>query len=337
MRTFTGLLTGGLVCVLLSPIASATGSENRKDTSNLSGGIAAMLRKSDVSEADLETLVTEDMCNYLILSSKVGEIGVARANDYVNVRSAPSTDAGIIGKALPGVVVNILEENDGWIKLKSGDVEGYGKAEYFTTGEELMERVKEFPDSLSMEYLSNPSEWKFVLSKEEEARLLEEEREALAKEAREKAENDKKNTNEAGSNTETGPKEPEFVPSGDSSDVRTKIVDYAMTFLGTKYVHGGSSLAEGTDCSGFTCLIYKDFGYSIDRTPQGQFNSAGNSVSLENIRPGDIVCYGSGSKATHVAIYIGNGQIIHEANSKKGCVIYDIGYDTIIGVKNVID
>lgn len=125
-------------------------------------------------------------------------------------------------------------------------------------------------------------------------------------------------------------------PSGNNTELRAQIVEYAMQFLGNPYVHGGSSLTTGTDCSGFTCLIYKDFGYSIDRTPAGQLSGAGRSISIDEIQPGDIVCYGS-SKCTHVALYIGNGQIIHEANSKKGVVIYEVGYDNILGIKNVID
>jgi cell wall-associated NlpC family hydrolase len=110
-----------------------------------------------------------------------------------------------------------------------------------------------------------------------------------------------------------------------------------MQFLGNKYVHGGQTLEGGTDCSGFTSLIYKEYGYSLSRTPDGQLSGAGRSISYSEAQPGDIICYGSGSKCTHVALYIGNGQIIHSANSRKGVVIYNADYDTIIGVKNIID
>jgi cell wall-associated NlpC family hydrolase len=109
-----------------------------------------------------------------------------------------------------------------------------------------------------------------------------------------------------------------------------------MQFLGNKYVSGGNSLITGTDCSGFTSLIYADFGYSISRTPAGQYSSAGRAVDYSEAQPGDIICYGT-SKCTHVGIYIGNGQIIHSANSRKGVVIYQADYDTIMGVRNVID
>ena len=124
-----------------------------------------------------------------------------------------------------------------------------------------------------------------------------------------------------------------------NTELRSAIVQYAMQYLGTPYVHGGRSLASGTDCSGFTSYIYAEFGYSLSRTPQGQWGGNGRSISVSEIQPGDIVCYSSnGSKCTHVGIYIGNGQIVHEANSRKGTIVSDIYYDsTFIGVKNVID
>ena len=129
---------------------------------------------------------------------------------------------------------------------------------------------------------------------------------------------------------------PPVTTYGSNAELRNQIVEYAKQFLGNKYIMGGSSLAGGTDCSGFTCFIYADCGYSISRTPSGQLSSAGRSIDYSEIQPGDIVCYGNGS-CSHVALYIGDGQIIHEANSRKGVVIYNADYDNILGVKNVID
>ena len=128
-------------------------------------------------------------------------------------------------------------------------------------------------------------------------------------------------------------------PSGEYStneELRGEIVAYAMQFLGNRYVHGGQSLETGTDCSGFTSLIYAVFGYSVSRTPAGQLSGAGRSVSYSEAQPGDIICYGSG-RCTHVALYIGDGQIIHAANSRKGVVTQRADYDNILGVKNLID
>ena len=106
--------------------------------------------------------------------------------------------------------------------------------------------------------------------------------------------------------------------------------------MGHPYVHGGNSLENGTDCSGFTSLVMAQFGYGLSRTPGGQLSSNGRSISLDEIQPGDIVCYGK-SSCTHVALYIGNGQIVHAANPRKGIVTQNVGYDNILGVKNVID
>ena len=112
-----------------------------------------------------------------------------------------------------------------------------------------------------------------------------------------------------------------------------------MQYLGNRYISGGQSLEKGTDCSGFTSYTYAAFGYSLSRTPQGQWGANGRNITVEEAKPGDIVCYASnGSRCSHVGLYIGNGQIIHSANSRKGVIISDIYYDnTFIGIKNVID
>lgn len=120
------------------------------------------------------------------------------------------------------------------------------------------------------------------------------------------------------------------------SELRNNIISYAQQFVGTRYVMGGQSLTDGTDCSGFTCYVYAAYGYSIGRTPSSQYSSAGRSISLSEIQPGDIICYGYGS-CSHVAIYIGNNQIVHEANSRLGCCISSINFEPIVGVKNIID
>ena len=99
---------------------------------------------------------------------------------------------------------------------------------------------------------------------------------------------------------------------------------------------GGQSLSGGTDCSGFTSYVLANFGYSVGRTPSSQFNNAGRSISLSEAQPGDIICYGSGG-CSHVALYIGDNQIVHEANSRLGCCISGINFMNIVGVKNVID
>lgn len=112
--------------------------------------------------------------------------------------------------------------------------------------------------------------------------------------------------------------------SSSDSSVAGSLVDYAMQFLGNRYVWGGTSLTNGTDCSGFTMGIYAHFGYSLPRTSAAQA-AATRSVSSGDVRVGDLFFYGSGS-VSHVAMYIGNGQIIHASNARDGIKISSAYY-----------
>jgi cell wall-associated NlpC family hydrolase len=97
------------------------------------------------------------------------------------------------------------------------------------------------------------------------------------------------------------------------------VVNYALQFVGNPYVHGGTSLTNGADCSGFTQSVYKHFGINLPRNAVAQA-SVGKYVSINNIQPGDLVFYsGNGGKSiTHVAIYVGNNKIIHARTPAKG-------------------
>lgn len=104
-----------------------------------------------------------------------------------------------------------------------------------------------------------------------------------------------------------------------------EIADFALQFKGYPYVHGGSS-PKGFDCSGFTSYIYKQFGYSINRTCSGQLDN-GTPVSMSELQPGDIVIFKKGnssSRATHVGLYIGNNQFIHASTAKVGVIINNL-------------
>ncbi len=124
-------------------------------------------------------------------------------------------------------------------------------------------------------------------------------------------------------------KQPSHTSGGSSgsgnSQASLSIADYAMQFLGNRYVWGGTSLTNGTDCSGFVMRIYEHFGYYLPRTSRAQA-AATKSVSSSDVQVGDLFFYGSGSTVNHVALYIGGGQIIHASNSRDGIKISSAYY-----------
>lgn len=111
----------------------------------------------------------------------------------------------------------------------------------------------------------------------------------------------------------------------------SSVVDYATQFVGNPYVWGGTSLTNGADCSGFVQSVYNNFGVSLPRTSYEQQN-AGREVSYSEAQPGDLICYGG-----HVAIYMGNGKIVHASNSRDGIKISDnAAYRTILSVRRLV-
>ena len=266
--------------------------------------------------------------------------------DRLNVRREPDINADKIGYISRGESVSLLEDCGEWLKVQYTEQNaGYVSAEYVMVTEEFI-------------YAKSIEEEQAELAAQRELAERARAEEAARQEAAAAA--GQGNTAQAaGQDTAALGEQPADGDSlqstdnaavgdgtdlagqtyADNGELRAAIVAYAMQYLGNVYVHGGKSLDSGTDCSGFTCFIYADFGYSISRTPSGQLSSAGRSIDYSEIQPGDIICYSSngGRSCTHVGLYIGDGQIIHAANSRKGVIISNADYSTIIGVKNVID
>jgi len=111
-----------------------------------------------------------------------------------------------------------------------------------------------------------------------------------------------------------------------------KVVDYALRFVGNRYVYGGTSLTSGADCSGFTMSVYKNFGYTLPRTSAAQRTAGTKVASLSQAKAGDLICYSG-----HVAIYMGNNKIVHSANPRRGIVAGDSATSMkIIGIRRII-
>lgn len=111
------------------------------------------------------------------------------------------------------------------------------------------------------------------------------------------------------------------------------VVNYALKFVGNPYVYGGTSLTNGTDCSGFTMSVYMHFGYVLPRTSYSQ-RSAGQAVSsLAAAKPGDLICYSG-----HVALYMGNNKIVHASSSTTGIIIgNNASYRSIVAIRRIIN
>lgn len=160
------------------------------------------------------------------------------------------------------------------------------------------------------------------------ARLEEEERKKAEEAAKKAAAAGKQNTTTVVQGMATVNKEEIMAANG--SDLGKQIAIYACGFVGNPYVSGGTSLTNGADCSGFTQSVYKAYGYSIPRTSYSQ-RTAGTEVSYAEAQPGDIICY-----AGHVALYIGNGKIVHASSPSTGIKIGKATYKQILTVRRIV-
>ena len=122
--------------------------------------------------------------------------------------------------------------------------------------------------------------------------------------------------------------------SSSGSGLGQSVANYAVQFVGNPYVYGGTSLTNGADCSGFVMSVFAQFGYSLPRVAADQYNQSAKK-SVEDLEPGDLIFYGSG--ISHVALYIGTGQIIHASTSASGIKISNYDYEAPVGVGTYIE
>ena len=228
--------------------------------------------------------------------------------DRLNVREGQSTDSRRIGYVCTDEILKVIADHGEWIEVQYTDeIKGFVYAQYVTI-------IEDYAHAKNSE--DEQKEFDFIADLKDRAGISE----TVVKED---------------TTVSTPPPAENF---NTNTDLRKAIIDYAMQFLGNRYINGGQSLVTGTDCSGFTMYVLAEFGYSISRVPQGQYTSAGRPISYAEAKPGDIICYSdNGVSCTHVAFYIGDGKILHAANSRDGVKISSATYTNIYGVRNVID
>ena len=293
-------------------------------------------------------------------------IAIANVNEYLNIRAEANAEAEVLGKLYVKGAATVLETLDGWYKVTSGSVTGYVSADYVIVGDEATckaasqriatvntdtlrlrkeattesginallsvgNKVTVLDESIpgwykvqyksstgyvSAEFVSVETVYSYAESKAEEAARKE------AEEAeRRRQEAAKKNNNKTSSNKKYN------APAGVSGQ---SVVDYAVQFVGNPYVWGGTSLTKGADCSGFVMKIYEAYGVSLPHSSY-KMRSVGYSVSASDVQPGDIICYSG-----HVAIYIGDGKIVHASNKKDGIKITNNWrYKTVLAIRRI--
>ncbi len=264
-------------------------------------------------------------------------LGIAHVDNHLNIRQEPNENGKLVGKLPKDAACEILGIENGWAHIKSGKVEGYCSTDYLYTGSEALRRGQEVASMIAivntqtLKVREEPNTDSVVITlipQEEELEvvevmdngwvkfLLDDEEAYVSGEFVDVEERLEKAV------TLT-----ELLYGQGVSDVRVDLVQYAKQFVGNPYVWGGTSLTNGADCSGFTLSIYKKYNVSLPHHAASQAQM-GTKVSMSEIQPGDLVFYAKNGNINHVAIYIGNGQVIHASSPKTGIKISSVNYRT---------
>ena len=265
-----------------------------------------------------------------------------------------TTSSESIGRLYNGGGGRVLESGKEWTKIKSGSVVGYVNNEYILTGDKAIKYLEKHNDKVatvtasSLNIRSKMSvERSDVLRVAEKGESLKVDREYKQWAKVEVSPTSKGyvakdyvdidfDMDEAVA-VENRKDEPvSFKDNGKTSEKRRKIVNYACQFVGNPYVYGGTSLTEGTDCSGFVMRVYEHFGYQLGRSTYDQIED-GKAIPVSDAKPGDLLFYGSASAPGHVALYIGNGQIVHASTSTTGIIIGNANYREPCAARRILN
>ena len=271
-------------------------------------------------------------------------LGIADVDNNLNVRAAAAEDGKLIGKLPRNAACEVLDDDGVWAHIQSGKVEGYVSMEYLLTGIPAKRKAEELAttvarvntDSLKvraeastdsdvvtlvaqgeeLEVISVDGDWVKVYLDDEEVFVYAE-------------------YVEVSSELGTAITMTELLYGQGVSDIRVDICQYAKEFLGNPYVWGGTSLTNGTDCSGYVMGVFKKYGVKLPRTSREQAN-CGTAIKVSEAKPGDLIFYSNGKTINHVALYIGGGQVIHASSPKTGIRISNVNYRSPVRAVRVL-
>ena len=284
---------------------------------------------------------------------------ISKVNNYLNVREEPSQDGKIIGKMTSKAAGEILETLDGWYKIKSGPITGYISADpqYTATGQEAIDLAMQTADlkavirtdvlNVRTEPSTDAKIWTQNVKDERYSVVAQLDGwvqiELDSVDAEDGSETDKAYISTRDNNVEVRYAlneaikfSPDEIAASNAASLRSRIVNYALQFVGNPYVWGGTSLTNGVDCSGFTMKVLQNFGVSLPHY-SGSQAQMGKGIKSSEMRPGDLIFYaGSNGRVNHVAMYIGNGQVVHAASRKSGIKISTWNYRSPVAIRNVL-
>lgn len=351
---------GVSLALVLGTVISLIGTGTTAEAAVVTGG-NAIGGFSLVSSDFFVNAAEENVEDTTELFSKVSVpegIAFADVTDALNVRKGPGTNYSRIGKLGKNAHCIVESVENGWAKITSGNVKGYCSTEYLIMGDEAVKlaeslgtltatvnrgitdlNVRSAPDTTADNIIAKVSGGEsFKVVKEVVISKTDPSAKTFVQiewntDADEKAE-----AYVSSEFVSVAYKYKEAVESssyGDGvSQLRTNLLDYAQRFLGTKYVWGGNSLTNGVDCSGFVQQVFKAYGYSTPRVSRDMARKY-SAVSRSEAKAGDLVFYHNLKTGVvdHVAIYMGNGKIIHANN---GVEISNVNYRTVYKYARVI-
>ena len=263
----------------------------------------------------------------------------------LKVREERNTECTVLTLVPEDEVFEVVKEYKDWVKILVDDsTKGYVSKEYVDISVEFGKAISIEEEEAIQRAREEAAAEAEREAREAEAREAEARRQAAAAEAarqeaarraaQSKASNSRSNSKSQSSksNSQSSSQSSQSSKSSSStisssSGTGSDAASYAQKFVGNPYSYGGTSLTNGTDCSGFTQSVYSRFGVSLPRT-SGSQASSGSKVDINNLKAGDLVFYASNGSINHVAMYIGGGRVVHASNKRTGITTSNINYRT---------